>query len=251
MAKFFISSNTILKDFRNPYLTHLLNQASIQNYSSKTFKRTIIPDIMKQVKNGLKDKLNRAKSITMITDLWSNKQMIPFIGLAVSYTFENLEQQNYVIGLKRIYGKHNAENIKGLIEEILSEYESDYPNIVGIITDRGSNLVKLFPAETNVSYDSDDTDEDETDSEDDSDDDSGDENDDDFINNSNNDHTRTAHLINSETNLLPKLNSLDSQVNSIVEVLNLQFIQVDETDEDEHGVKETTNKTGKPASVIA
>ena len=77
MAKFFISSNTILKDFRNPYLTHLLNQASIQNYSSKTFKRTIIPDIMKQVKNGLKDKLNRAKSITMITDLWSNKQMIP------------------------------------------------------------------------------------------------------------------------------------------------------------------------------
>ena len=219
MAKFFISSNTSLKDFRNPYLTHLLNQAGIQNYSSKTFKRTIIPDIMKQVKNGLKDKLNRAKSITMITDLWSNKQMIPFLGLAVSCTFENLEQQNYVIGLKRIYGKHNAENIKVLIEEILSEYEFDYSNIVGIITDRGSNLVKLFPAETNVSDDSDDsddTDEDETDSEDDSDDDSGDENDDDFINNSNNDHRRTAHLINSETNLLPKLNSLDSQVNSIV-----------------------------------
>ena len=101
-----------------------------------------------------------------------------------------------------------------MIEEILSEYEFDYSNIVGIITDRGSNLVRLFPAETNVSDDSDDsddTDEDETDSEDDSDDDSGDENDDDFNNNSNsnNDHTRTAHLINSETNLLPKLNSLE------------------------------------------
>ena len=62
-----------------------------------------------------------------------------------------------------------------------------YSNIVGIITDRGSNLVKLFPAETNVADDSDDTDEDETDSEYDSDDGSGDENDDDFINNSNND----------------------------------------------------------------
>jgi len=248
LAKFFISSNTSLKDFRNPYLTHLLNQAGIQNYSSKTFKRTIIPDIMKQVRNGLADKLNRAKSITMITDLWSNKQMIPFLGLAVSCTFENLEQQNYVIGLKRIYGKHNAENIKDLIEEILSEYEFDYSNIVGIITDRGSNLVRLFPAETNVSDDSDDsddTDEDETDSEDDSDDDSGDENDDDFNNNSNsnNDHTRTAHLINSETNLLPKLNSLDSQVNSIVDVLNLQFSQVEETDEDEHEEKEIYKKT--------
>ena len=70
--------------------------------------------------------------------------MLPFIGLAVSLTFENLEKECDVIGLKRIHGKHNAEIIKTLIEEIINDYQFDKSNIHGVVSDQGSNLRRLF-----------------------------------------------------------------------------------------------------------
>ena len=48
--------------------------------------------------------------------------MLSFLGLEDCLTFENMERECYVVGLKRIYGKYDAEIIKKLIEEIINEY---------------------------------------------------------------------------------------------------------------------------------
>ena len=98
----------------------------------------------------------QAKSINSITDLWSNKQLLPFLGLAVCLTFENMERECYVVGLKRIYGKHNSEIIKKLIEEIINEYQFDKSNIHGVVSDQGSNLHRLFKEAEVIKYSSSD-----------------------------------------------------------------------------------------------
>ena len=62
----------------------------------------------------------------------TNGQMTPFMGLAAMITDENLKKECFVLGIERMYGKHDAENIKKTIEIIMSNYKYETYKINGI-----------------------------------------------------------------------------------------------------------------------
>jgi len=142
----------------NIYLKELLKKAGI-TVCAKTVKNTILPEMVKKVKITLEEKLNKAIHIILIVDLWSNKQMTGFCGLAAMVTYENFERECFVIGLQRIYKRHTAENIKAVFEEIVNEYDFNKSKLKGIVSDEGSNLRRLFKQLADESDESGDTDE--------------------------------------------------------------------------------------------
>ena len=49
--------------------------------------------------------------------------------------------------MKKFSGRHTAENVKNEIEAIVNRYNFNKNKIVCIVTDEGSNFVKLFSLE--------------------------------------------------------------------------------------------------------
>ena len=88
--------------------------------------------------------LKKATSICLITDIWTNKQMLDFMGVAAAFINDNCEREILVIGLKLMPGRHNAENVKKAIESIVNEYDFDKSCIHGHSSDEGSAYVRLM-----------------------------------------------------------------------------------------------------------
>lgn len=89
--------------------------------------------------------------------------MLDFMGVAASIIDQNHKRRIVVLGLKLMPGKHNAENIKTAIEDIVNEYSFDKNNIIGHSCDEGSAYVRLMKqlviediVEDSVEYDDDD-----------------------------------------------------------------------------------------------
>jgi hypothetical protein len=64
--------------------------------------------------------------------------------LTYKNTYKNNEREHFVIGMEEMNSRHKAENIQVKVEEILNQYEFDKSKIVSIVTDEGSNFLKLF-----------------------------------------------------------------------------------------------------------
>jgi hypothetical protein len=110
---------------------NLLNEANIKIPGPKTFNRTILPDFINKVKRIINQKLNVATIFVLIVDIWSNSQMTDFMGLDCMISNEHFEKECFVIGLERMPGSHNAENIKATIESIINKFEFDRTKISG------------------------------------------------------------------------------------------------------------------------
>ena len=54
----------------------------------KTFVSSIIPKVVKRVKNKLEIFLQNALTITLIVDIWDSKQMVDFLGTCAAITFK-------------------------------------------------------------------------------------------------------------------------------------------------------------------
>lgn len=56
----------------------------------KTFVSSIIPKVVKRVKNKLEIFLQNALTITLIADIWDSKQMVDFLGTCAAITFKGM-----------------------------------------------------------------------------------------------------------------------------------------------------------------
>jgi hypothetical protein len=65
-----------------------------------------------------------AFSICLISDIWTNKSMLDFMGLAVNIVDRNFKRQTLVIGMKQMPGPHNAENIIAVLMDLINRYEN-------------------------------------------------------------------------------------------------------------------------------
>jgi hypothetical protein len=71
-------------------------------------------------------------------------QMSDFIGLSASITDKNFNKKLLFLGLDRMPGPHNAEDIKIAVDKIINQYTFDKSKIKGVVCDEGSSLVRLF-----------------------------------------------------------------------------------------------------------
>ena len=159
LVKYFISSNAAYKEIKNKYLRALLQVARIKMPGLNSFTESILPDVVKKVRILIGEKLRQSSVVILIVDIWSTAQMADFMGLAAMVCNKNLEKECYVIGMERMPGSHNAENIQLTIELITNQYDFDKSKIKGIVCDEGSSLVRLFGQIFDDDDDDDDDDE--------------------------------------------------------------------------------------------
>ena len=80
-----------------------------------------MPDIYKKLRFKLKEKLDKAENICLMSDIWTAKQNSDFIALVGALMNENLKREILVIDMSRMPGNsHNAENIKLAIETMVN-----------------------------------------------------------------------------------------------------------------------------------
>ena len=84
MVRYFIASNTAAKNFDCRYFRDLLGGYSVQVPCSDTFSNSVLPSIVQAAKDELKKLLNKCFSVCMISDIWTNKLLCDFMGIATN-----------------------------------------------------------------------------------------------------------------------------------------------------------------------
>ncbi|RNA09933.1 zinc finger BED domain-containing 1-like [Brachionus plicatilis] len=150
LAKYFLTSSTAMKELDNPYLRKMLN---FEIPSQQTFKSNILPQLLQNINKSLEEMLNEAKSICLITDLWSNRSNELYLALAVSMVKNDHSKKIRIIGMTPTNGSSNAESIKVCIQRIINAFNFDKRKIFGICCDQGSSLLRLFRQNQNDLFD--------------------------------------------------------------------------------------------------
>ncbi len=97
----------------------------------------------------------KTNSVALTTDLWTTKNLInSYLCLTAHfYDDENTKSfANILLGLQVINENHSGENIKLCIEKILNKYESPIKDIIRIVTDNGSNMIKALKVLNQIEY---------------------------------------------------------------------------------------------------
>ena len=72
---------------------------------------------------AIDSKLNKAKVVFFISDIWTNRIMADFFALGSLIVNQNLKPELLVIGMRSMNGDHTAENLKVVIEEIVNGFK--------------------------------------------------------------------------------------------------------------------------------
>jgi hypothetical protein len=112
LIKYFISSNNSIVELKNKFFKKLMIKAKMKTPDYRTFVNKLLPKVMDEIHKTILKKLRDATCISLITDIWTNKQLKDFIAVAANIINEKFEKQLLVIGISRMPGKHNAENVK-------------------------------------------------------------------------------------------------------------------------------------------
>jgi hypothetical protein len=133
LVLYFISSNAATCELQNIYLRMLLETAQIKMPALNSFNDSILPMVYDQLIKHINFKLREAYGICLIVDIWSSSQMVDLLGLAATIMYKNFEFECLVIGLDRMIGSHNAENIKIAIVKIINRFDFDKKKIIGTL----------------------------------------------------------------------------------------------------------------------
>ncbi|CAF1068143.1 unnamed protein product, partial [Brachionus calyciflorus] len=125
LVKYFIASNSAFAELDSPHFRDLFQLANFETPCSKSFSEKILPEVFNMVNKKIDNKLNKALSICLICDIWTNKQMMDFLGIACNLTNENFEKEVIIVGMIKMHGKHNAENINIAIEDLINRFSFD------------------------------------------------------------------------------------------------------------------------------
>ena len=122
IVRYFISRNSALSDFDSESFRDLLSDYKREIPCSKTFSTKILDNVYEMLLIEINKILNEAFSVCLISDIWTSKQMLDFMGVAANIINSNFEKETIVIGLQLMPGCHNAEHIKEAIQLIVNKY---------------------------------------------------------------------------------------------------------------------------------
>ena len=131
LAKFFITSNLGLSQLANPCFADILDK-SIKNPTYHRFRNKVLPEIMAKFHDAVDAKLKKAISICMIVDIWTNRVNADYLAVGARITDYKFNSELIVVGMERMKGGHNAENVAITIESIINSYNFDKNKIHGI-----------------------------------------------------------------------------------------------------------------------
>jgi hypothetical protein len=135
LLRYCITSYGALSEFNHPDFRIILAKAKLDTPCDRIFK-SLLDEAL--------EKLDEAKSVCLITDIWTNKKNEDFIAVSASLIFEGYVKEVFTIGMMLMEGGHTAEYIQISVEKLVNKFKFNKAKIVGIVSDEGSALVRLF-----------------------------------------------------------------------------------------------------------
>ncbi|KAK0145124.1 putative AC9 transposase [Merluccius polli] len=114
--------------------------------SRRTISEKRIPELVRKVKETVLKKLETRSSVSLTTDLWSDRRLRSFLGVTAHVCSESKDSyaiESYLLDCRRFTGRHSAERIASAFEEITEEY-AIRQKISYIITDNAANMKCAF-----------------------------------------------------------------------------------------------------------
>ena len=122
LVQFFVETNVPIVSLENKHLRQLLSSNDFKIPSKKTFTKSVLPSVYNRLNKEFEKKLKNSKYVILIVDIWTNAQMTDFLGLGAVIIDTKFNREIVVIGIDRMPGGHNAENISKVIETIVNRF---------------------------------------------------------------------------------------------------------------------------------
>ena len=95
LVKFFLTCNVSIKVIENKHLRSTIKCNLIGKY---TFRKKILPTVMKSLQRNIEEKLNKSEFVCLVSDIWSNKQFESFIAIVAFLIYNDGNREMVVLG---------------------------------------------------------------------------------------------------------------------------------------------------------
>ncbi len=87
---------------------------------TKSFDDKILPEIYEKLRTKIKEKLEKAEDVCLMSDIWTNMQNSDIIAIVMGLMNANFKREDLVADMMRVpVESHTAENIKIAIETMV------------------------------------------------------------------------------------------------------------------------------------
>ena len=109
-------------------------------------RTAISKEILIDMKAKIGTHLHEARKISITADIWSKKGMsTSYLGVTAHFFSQKDHLRHCVtLAVRRMPSPHTGENIRSVVQEVLSEWEIPSSKISAVLTDNGSNMIASF-----------------------------------------------------------------------------------------------------------
>lgn len=146
MAIFVGATNVALSLVDSPEFRDLLKELD-KHYAIPGRKKLgkEIEVVYRKLKNNISLTLEKAKRVSICTDIWSKQGMsASFLGITAHFfTFPDKKRHSITLAVRRFESPHTGVRIAALLQVVLDEWKIQH-KIFRSLTDNGSNMIKAF-----------------------------------------------------------------------------------------------------------
>ncbi|KAF7637377.1 hypothetical protein Mgra_00003122 [Meloidogyne graminicola] len=104
------------------------------------YRKEVLPEVYKIVKNKIKNELNEIEHVSCTTDMWSaDTTKDAFISLTACGVTPTFSLKKFTLAIQKFSGSHTAEKIAEVLQELLDKWEV---NAHCVLCDSAANIVK-------------------------------------------------------------------------------------------------------------
>ena len=138
LAKEMVSFRTVEKQSFKDLLTTLDPQYELPG--RKYISGTEIPQLYKEVRCEVEQLLAGVDSYALTTDMWSARNMAPYMSLTVNTITKEWKLESRVLQTSYLPENHTAENLATALKDALEQWKLDEGKLSAITTDNGANI---------------------------------------------------------------------------------------------------------------
>lgn len=88
----------------------------------ETMRNSILPSLVMQLRMKIVEILSNCSALSLILDIWSSRMMMGFLGFVVCGVNNDFSRFNIFLAIKKMHGRHTAQNILAEFDQILKEW---------------------------------------------------------------------------------------------------------------------------------
>ena len=109
--------------------------------SRNYFSDTAIPELYDKCKKSVLSEIEKVRSFSTTTDLWSSRAREPYSSLTLHYITDSFALKSLCLETSYMPQDHTAENIAQGLKDSFAAWNLDEQNLVSITTDNASSMV--------------------------------------------------------------------------------------------------------------